>query len=540
MDPLWLLIALVLGLLARQLYLPPMVGFLLAGFVLHALGVEGGQVLREMANLGVLLLLFSIGLKLRLRNLLAPEIWGTAVVHMALVVLLASGFLLLPGLVGLAWFGKLDWRSAGLVAFALSFSSTIFAVKILEDRGEMKTRHGQVSIGILVIQDIIAVLFLVLESGDVPSIWAFALLLLPLARPLLNLAMKHAGHGELLVLFGLVMALGGGELFKLVGMKDGLGALLFGVLLSGQPKTSELSRALLRFKDLFLLGFFLQIGIEALPTGQDLTIAAGLALMLMPLKSVLWFLVLTRFRLRARTSFLCSMELSSYSEFGLIVALVGVNSGWLDRQWLIVIALALSFSFIIAAVINANVHGLYSHWESWLSRFQSGKRLPVDIPPDIGDAEILIAGMGRVGSGAYETMREVFGERVIGIDANANAVHWHQKRGHNVILGDAEDLDFWQGIDVGRLRLVMLAMPTLKDMMQTRRLLDHIGYGGLIAAVTRYEDDRLALEKAGVDATFNFYREAGAGFAEHVRQQLADSGRCLVNSRPVNKRENDA
>ncbi len=540
MDPLWLLVALILGLLARQLYLPPLVGFLLAGFVLHALGVEGGQVLREMANLGVLLLLFSIGLKLRLRNLLAPEIWGTAVFHMALVVLLASGFLLLPGLAGLAWFEKLDWRSAGLVAFALSFSSTIFAVKILEDRGEMKTRHGQVSIGILVIQDIIAVLFLVLESGDVPSIWAFALLLLPFARPLLNLAMKHAGHGELLVLFGLVMALGGGELFKLVGMKDGLGALLFGVLLGGQPKTSELSRALLRFKDLFLLGFFLQIGIEALPTGRDLMIAAGLALLLMPLKSVLWFLVLTRFRLRARTSFLCSMELSSYSEFGLIVALVSVSNGWLDRQWLIVIALALSFSFIIAAAINANVHGLYSRWESWLSRFQSGKRLPVDIPPDIGDAEILIAGMGRVGSGAYETMREVFGNRVIGIDANANAVRWHQERGHNVILGDAEDLDFWQGIDAGRLRLVMLAMPTLKDMMQTRRLLDDIGYGGLIAAVTRYEDDRLALEKAGVDATFNFYREAGAGFAEHVRQQLADSGRCLVDSRSVNKRENNA
>ena len=540
MDPLWLLIALVLGLLARQLYLPPLVGFLLAGFVLHALGVEGGQVLREMANLGVLLLLFSIGLKLRLRNLLAPEIWGSAVVHMALVVLLVSGLLLLPGLAGLAWFGKLDWRSAGLVAFALSFSSTIFAVKILEDRGEMKTRHGQVSIGILVIQDLIAVLFLVLESGDVPSIWAFALLLLPLARPLLNLALKHAGHGELLVLFGLVMALGGGELFKLVGMQDGLGALLFGVLLSGQPKTSELSRALLRFKDLFLLGFFLQIGIEALPTGRDLMIAAGLALLLMPLKSVLWFLVLTRFHLRARTSFLCSMELSSYSEFGLIVAVVGVASGWLDRQWLIVIALALSFSFIIAAVINANVHGLYSRWESWLNRFQSPKRLPVDIPPDIGDAEILIAGMGRVGTGAYETMREVFGDRVIGIDANANAVRWHGERGHNVILGDAKDLDFWQGIDAGSLCLVMLAMPTLKDMMQTRKLLDHIGYEGLIAAVTRYDDDRLVLEKAGVDATFNFYLEAGAGFAEHVRQQLADRARCLVDSRSVNGRGNNA
>jgi len=539
LDPLWLLMALVLGLLARQLFLPPLVGFLLAGFALHGLGVEGGEVLGEIADLGVLLLLFSIGLKLRLSNLLVPEIWASASIHMLLVTLLAASLLLLPGAVGLVWLGQLDWYSAALLAFALSFSSTIFAVKILEERGEMKTRHGQISIGILVIQDIIAVLFLVLESGDIPSVWAFALLLLPLARPLLNLLMEHVGHGELLVLFGLLMALGGGELFKLVGMKDGLGALLFGVLLAGQPKSSELSRALLRFKDLFLLGFFLQIGMETLPTGADMVTALMLAVLLIPLKSVLWFMLLTRFRLRARTSFLCAMELSTYSEFGLIVAVVGVSAGWLEPQWVITIALSLSLSFILAAIVNANVHGLYSRWESWLSRFQSPERLPVDIPPDIGKAEILIAGMGRVGSGAYTTMREVFGDRVIGIDANATAVRWHREKGHNVILGDAEDLDFWQGVDVRQLRLVMLAMPTLRDMMQTKKLLDYIGYQGVIAAVTRYDDDGLALEQAGVDAIYNFYQEAGAGFAQHVREQLAGSGRCLMDSSP-DKRDNHA
>jgi len=78
---------------------------------------------------------------------------------------------------------------------------------------------------------------------------------------------------------------------------------------------------------------------------------------------------------------------------------------------------------------------------------------------------------------------------------------------------------------------VMLAMPTLKDMRQTVKLLERVGYPGLIAAVTRYEDDRVALEKDGVDAVFNFYEEAGAGFAEHVRQQLSASGQCLVDEK---------
>ena len=531
LDPLWLLIALILGLLARQVYLPPMVGFLLAGFALHALGVQGGEVLREMADLGVLLLLFTIGLKLRLRSLLVPEVWGSACVHMTLTVLFVSGLIILGGMAGLAWFGGLGWKSAAVIAFALSFSSTVFAVKILEDRGEMKTRHGQVSIGILVIQDIIAVIFLAVATGKMPGPWALALLLLPLLRPVLNKILEHAGHGELLVLFGLVMAIGGGELFTLTGMKDGLGALVFGVLLGDQPKTNELARSLLRFKDLFLVGFFLQIGIATFPEADDVLIALLLTVLILPLKSLLWFFILTRFRLRARTSFLSSMELSSYSEFGLIVSAMAVATGWLQQEWLVIIALALTFSFMIAAVVNAYAHGFYARLESRLCRFQSKTRLPVDVPPDLGGAEILVAGMGRVGTGAYSTMREVFGDRVIGIDANQNAISWHQERGNNVILGDAEDLDFWQGVDIKNLRLVMLAMPTLKDMRQTVKLLERVGYPGLIAAVTRYEDDRVALEKDGVDAVFNFYEEAGAGFAEHVRQQLSASGQCLVDEK---------
>ncbi len=531
LDPLWLLIALILGLLARQVYLPPMVGFLLAGFALHALGVQGGEVLQEMADLGVLLLLFTIGLKLRLRSLLVPEVWGSACVHMTLTVLFVSGLIILGGMAGLAWFGGLGWKSAAVIAFALSFSSTVFAVKILEDRGEMKTRHGQVSIGILVIQDIIAVIFLAVATGKMPGPWSLALLLLPLLRPVLNKILEHAGHGELLVLFGLVMAIGGGELFTLTGMKDGLGALVFGVLLGGQPKTNELARSLLRFKDLFLVGFFLQIGIATFPEADDVLIALLLTVLILPLKSLLWFFILTRFRLRARTSFLSSMELSNYSEFGLIVSAMAVATGWLQQEWLVIIALALTFSFMIAAVVNAYAHGFYARLESRLCRFQSKTRLPVDVPPDLGGAEILVAGMGRVGTGAYSTMREVFGDRVIGIDANQNAISWHQERGNNVILGDAEDLDFWQGVDIKNLRLVMLAMPTLKDMRQTVKLLERVGYPGLIAAVTRYEDDRVALEKDGVDAVFNFYEEAGAGFAEHVRQQLSASGRCLVDEK---------
>ncbi len=528
MDPMWLLVALILGFFARQVRLPPLIGFLFAGFALHAMDIDGGPALQKFADLGVTLLLFTIGLKLRLRSLLAAEVWATASTHMALLVVVVGGLLLIPSLMGLAWLGSLDWKAAAVIAFALSFSSTVFAVKILEDRGEMKTRHGQVAIGILIIQDLIAVVFLTLATDKSPTVWALALLGLPFMRPLLNHFMKRSGHGEVLVLFGMFMAIGGGQLFELVGMKADLGALIFGVLLSGQQKSTELSRSLLSFKDLFLIGFFLNIGISALPSLSDILIAAVMVLLLLPLKTLLFFWLLTRLRLRVRTAYLSTVGLANYSEFGLIVAAVGAGAGWIDNQWLVIIAMALTFSFVIGSIINAHAHSLYVTIEHYLHRYESERRLPVDIAPDLGDAEILIAGMGRVGSGAYQSMCETFGDKVCGIDADADSVDRHQQSGHNVILGDAEDADFWHEVDIDKLRLVMLAMPTTNDTHQAVELMKQAGYKGIIAAVAKYEDDRVVLEAAGVHATFNFYAEAGAGFAEHVRRELEKNGQCLI------------
>ncbi|MEH6626882.1 MAG: cation:proton antiporter family protein [Motiliproteus sp.] len=520
MDLLWLLVAFGLGFVAHQLRLPPMVGFLGAGFALHAMGAEGGSLLQQLADLGVTLLLFTIGLKLRPRSLLAIPIWGSATAHMTLSLVLVTGLLLLLGLTGLGLFAILDWRAAAIIAFALSFSSTVFAIKILEERAELKSRHGQTAIGILIIQDLFAVAFLTLATDKTPTLWAFALLALPLIRPLLGSLIVRCGHGEVLVLCGLVMALAASSLFELVGMKGDLGALIIGVLLSSHYKSTELARSLLGFKDLFLLGFFLSIGINALPDWADLAVAAGLVLLLLPLKILLFHTLLSGLRLRARTAFLSTLALANYSEFGLIVAAVGVSAGWIDAQWLMIIALALAISFVLAAILNTNAHNYYAALEQQLRPFQTQVRLPGDEPVDLRGADILVMGMGRVGSGAYEGMHSVYGDRVCGIDSDARQVNRHQQAGHNVVLGDAEDADFWEGVDPEALKLVMLAMPTLGDMTQTVTRLRVIGYQGPISAVAKHEDERRKLEDIGVHSAFNFYAEAGSGFAAHVHQTL--------------------
>ena len=103
--------------------------------------------------------------------------------------------------IGFAHFVGLDWQAAILIGFAVSFSSTVCAVKVLEDKGEMRARHGQVAIGILIIQDIAAVVFVTFATDKSPSWWALTLLALPLMRPILH-KLLHSGHGEILPLTG--------------------------------------------------------------------------------------------------------------------------------------------------------------------------------------------------------------------------------------------------------------------------------------------------------------------------------------------------
>ena len=136
-DPVWIAVAFAFGFLATQVRLPALVGFLIAGFVLNALGAEGGAFLNEMADLGVTLLLFSIGLKLRIGQLIRPEVLGVATLHMLAIVLVSTGVLLLLASVGLPLFDQLTPATALLLAFALSFSSTVFAVKLLEQKDEI-------------------------------------------------------------------------------------------------------------------------------------------------------------------------------------------------------------------------------------------------------------------------------------------------------------------------------------------------------------------------------------------------------------------
>jgi len=515
-DIAWIFLAFVLGSLARLIGLPPLVGFLATGFLLNFMGYSSGEVLQKLADLGISLLLFTIGLKMNLKVLLQPRVWGVTSLHIGLVIGLFGLGIFLLAILGAPLFNALDFKQSLLLAFALSFSSTVFVAKSLEEKGEMKSLHGRIAIGILVMQDIAAVVFLAASMARLPSPWALALLLLIPARPLFHLFLQRIGHGELLVLYGLILALGGAELFEMGGVKDDLGALVMGLLISNHPKSTEMGRAILGLKDLFLVGFFLSIGMAG-QLSPPVLVIGGLLVPLVLFKSALFYWLMTRFKLRARTSLLATLNLSNYSEFGLIVAAIGVANGWLAADWLAVIAVAMSFSFMLAAFLTNRDDRIYRLHRPFWQKFQRPERLADDQLLDTQNATIAIFGMGRVGTGAYDRMFELHGDTVLGIDFDAEKVRKHLDQGRNVIRGDPSDADFWEMVDRDHgIELVLLALPNLYANLDALAQLRAIHYPGRVAATARYPDDDIPLREAGATAVFSIYAEAGAGFASHV------------------------
>lgn len=132
-DVTWISLAFCLGFLARLINLPPLAGFLATGFVLNYLGIASGEVLQKLADLGITLLLFTVGLKLNLKVLIRPQVWSVTALHISAIIVLFGAAIYGLALTGVPLFSGLDFRFSMMLAFSLSFSSTVFVVKSLED-----------------------------------------------------------------------------------------------------------------------------------------------------------------------------------------------------------------------------------------------------------------------------------------------------------------------------------------------------------------------------------------------------------------------
>ncbi|MGJ8673140.1 cation:proton antiporter domain-containing protein [Rubritalea sp.] len=517
-DFAWLGPALIFGLIAVRLGLPPMIGYLAGGFLLN-LYVDGPSLkLAGIGNLGVTLLLFTIGLKLDVKSLMKPVIYLGTTFHTLATVLFFGLGIFLTSFTGLSLFADLNFASSVLIAFALSFSSTVFAVKTLEEKGELCSRHGQVAINVLVMQDIFAIIFLALSTGKVPSPWAALLLLLFPLRKVLHKFVSSVGHGELMIILGLALAFGSWSLFEILGVKGDLGALIVGALIASHPLSNLMAKKLLGFKELLLVGFFLSIGMSGTITLSTVLIALFIALLVI-LKAALFFYLFTKFKLRSRTAVLSTLNLANYSEFGLIVAAIALNKKWLTGDWVVIIALALSLTFIMAAPLNNHARAIYARYRDRFDPHQSPEILEEDSALTSPSTEIVIIGMASIGTGVYDILSEKYGPIIAGFDSSADVVAEHKAEGRVVSQTDATDEQFWHRLAQGNVRKLILAMHDHETNLAVTRLSSELKCQRF--AVADYDLQAEELEAAGLDKVWSLKSQAGMIYAADLLEYNA-------------------
>jgi len=183
--------------------------------------------------------------------------------------------------------------------------------------------------------------------------------------------------------------------------------------------------------------------------------------------------------------------------------------------------LALLCHFLIA-YLCCFAHKLFATHRGFLSRFERQEKLEEDSFCQPCKRPVVIIGMGRVGMGAYQAINSHSNNHAWGLDADKEKITWLTKRGEEAYYGDAEDIHFWESIDLSQIELVLLALPSVQDAISITTQLQAANYQGKIAAVARYDDERLELEEYGIDKVFNFYTEAGVGFAEESLALLSN------------------
>ena len=233
----------------------------------------------------------------------------------------------------------------------------------------------------------------------------------------------------------------------------------------------------------------------------------------------MFFFLLVAFRLRARTSFLAALSLTAYSEFGLIVA-AGIPAA---ESFLVPLAIAVSVSFLIAAPLNRFAHPIFERLEGTLQPFERRARHPDEQTKDLGDANVMVFGMGRTGWAAYEAL-VADGLRPVGLDADTYKVKAHVDAGRNVIFADAEDSIFWSNVKLDRIKAVILAMDDIEAKLISARRLRAQGFAGPVVSHALYADHVDKITEAGADQTYLTMQEAGRSLAANAAAAMSPQG----------------
>ena len=540
--------ALVCGYVTLRLGLSPIVGYLLAGLVVgpYTPGFTANKHLADqLAEIGVILLMFGVGLQFHVQELLAVR--RVAVPGALGRSLVATG---LGALVGIAY----GWGwSAGLVfGLALSIASTVVLMRVLADSGDLQTPAGHIAVGWLVVEDLLTVLVLVL----LPAVFAPGIgpggIVLAVVVALVKVAVMVAltfflgdrlipwlleraaatRSRELFTLTVLVVALGiAVGSVKLFGVSMALGAFLAGMVVGRTEFSLRAATDALPMRDAFAVLFFVSVGILFHPRfllESPGLVAAALAIVLLG-KPLVAFAIVVFLRYPPRTALSVALATAQIGEFSFILATVGERLGVVDDR--------ARNALIAAAIISITVNPLLYRLVGPLARaLQRVIKTPApgDVPTRIDTREeratpngssrgsryrAVIVGYGPVGRTLARLLRDNQIEPVV-IELNIETVRRLTSEGMAVIYGDATHRETLESADIGNAVALVLSSSTIHGTAEAIRSARELNPRVLIFARTTYLRESEKLRRAGADIVFSGEGEVALAMTESILRQL--------------------
>lgn len=547
-----LTLAALIGCVGHLLRQPLIVSFIAVGILAgpSALGVaRSSDRLTVLSELGIAVLLFLVGLKLDVKLVRSLGIVSLFTGLGQVVFTSVVGFLICRGL-------GLDAVTSAYVAVALTFSSTIIIVKLLSDKREIDSLHGQIALGFLIVQDIVVVLAMIALSAigvgtqsDTPArdVWevfalggAMLLFVILFVRYLATpLTRWLAQMPELLILFAIAQAALFAAIGEILGFGKELGGLLAGVSFASSQYRDALAARLAPLRDFLLLFFFIALGanldLDHIESG--VLAASILSAFVLIGNPLIVIVIMVAMGYRPRTGFLAGLTVAQISEFSLIFMSMGVTLGHVEPEALGLVTLVGLITIAASTYMITYSHPLHALCEPLLRVFErrtSPRENDRATDGDEFDYDVVVFGLGRYGESiARRLERERL--RVLGVDFNPLSVQDWRTQGGLAVYGDVTDPEFVATLPLQSASWVISAVAdhetgiAHEDIRQTAIAATRAaGFRGRIAVRSRRTDDADVLIASGADVVLVPFQDAADRAVELVLAQAEQPPRIEI------------
>lgn len=511
-------IASVLAIIFHALKQPAILAYILTGILIGPLGLfqlEHKEALELLGSLGITLLLFMLGLELRITELrsIGKNAVIAGIIQMVASASLGYGSALLLGF---------SSTVALYLGIALAFSSTVIVVKLLSDKKDLDSMHGKITIAILLVQDFFAILTIIFMSGtnNVSGIGLVTQGLLIFLKLLVLLGWiyllskyvfpkiihKIARSPESLFLFSLawVFLLTAIVTWEPIGFSIEIGGFLAGLALANSAENFHIVAKMRALRDFFIVIFFVMLGLEMTfdNIGSVLVPAIILSLFVLIGKPIITMLATATVGYRKRTSFFVGSSLGQISEFGLIILFLGQANGIIPNEAITLMVLVGIISFVGSSYIISHMNDIYRQLSKYLVVFEFRKisaesAISSDELSDLED-HVVVIGAHQMGQSIIRAL-DKSGEEVVAVDFNPDIVKKLSQKKIKICFGDIADIEIQEKVNLQKAKMVISTIPDIEDNLYLIKGMNKLNKRAKVVVMAYEISEAKQLYKAGAD-----------------------------------------